>query len=366
MRRLTDVAAALAVVVPLAGCGRPRDTIFEGYAFVAVADPPAVTVVDLASFTVKQRIPLSSPPFTMVSHPQRRALYLLSGAGVTRVDTAGPRAAQAAWAGDKPRRLRLGADGGRLYVLDSASIQTLHPDTLEIQQRLRLPASPVDFDLSPDGRWACISLVSGEAVVVDLEPGKVTATVPLGGEPGPVAVRYDGRQAFVANRADRTVAAIDLAAGRLITRLALNARPEAMRFKPDGGELFVSGGDTGVVLIISAYRDEVDQPLLAGSEPRDMAISADNRMLYVANSGANTVSVIDIDRRRTLTAVPVGDEPHRVALTPDHQYALVLNRGSGDMAVIRRRIVEGRESIRPLFTMIPVGSRPEDLAVQAR
>jgi DNA-binding beta-propeller fold protein YncE len=77
--------------------------------------------------------------------------------------------------------------------------------------------------------------------------------------------------------------------------------------------------------------------------------------------------VIRIDNRRTVAAVPVGDEPHRVALTPDDQYALVLNRGSGDMAVIRRRTVEsGRERVTAPFTLIPVGSRPEDLAIEPR
>ena len=363
LRRLVK-GAALVAALAAAGCGRPRDTIFEGYAFVAAAGNSSLTVVDLASFSVRRQIPLRSRPLETAAYPERRLLYVLGEGWVTAVDTEKLEAVRTAPVGDKPRRLRLGK---QLYVAEAASLRAFDPVTLAPGKQIRLPAPAVDFDLSPDGRWACVSLASGQAAVVDLEQGKVTATVRVGREPAAVAVRYDGRQVFVADRGDRVLAAIDLLGGRLIARLPLNTRPEAMRFKPDGGELFVSGGDSGVVVIVSAYRDEVDQPLLAGAEPRDMAISADNRMLYVANSAANTVSVIDIEQRRTLAAVPVGDGPHRVALTPDGQYALALNRRSGDMAVIRRRIVEGaREQIRPLFTLIPVGGQPVDLVVQAR
>jgi YVTN family beta-propeller protein len=338
-----------------AGCGRPRDTIFEGYAFVAAAGSSSLTVVDLASFSVKRQIPLSSRPLELAADADGRLLYVLGEGGVTVVDAQHLEISRTMATGEKPRRLRLRT---RLYVLESGKLRVG-----ERGQEIRLPAAAVDFDLAPDESWACVALASGEVAILDLKQGKVTATMPVGAEPAVVAVRYDGRQAFVADRAQRSVTVLD-AAGRLITQLPLNTRPEAMRFKPDGGELFVSGGDTGVVVVVSAYRDEVDQPLLAGAEPRDMAISSDNRMLYVANSAANTVSAINIEQRRTLAAVPVGDGPHKVALTPDGQYVLVLNRRSGDMAVIRRRIVEGgREKIRPLFTMIPVGSQPADLAV---
>jgi len=346
----------LVLALLLAGCGRPRDTIFEGYAFVAAGNS-SLTVVDLASFTVRRQIPLASRPLELASDPGRRLLYVLGEGGVTVVDTERLEVRRTLPVGVQPRRLWLGK---KLYVLEAAAIRIGERGT-----SISLPAPAVDFDVAPDERWACVSLVSGEAVVVDLEQGKVTATVRVGREPAAVAVRYDGRQVFVADRGEGVLVAIDLAAGRLISRLPLNTRPEAMRFKPDGGELFVSGGDRGMVMIVSAYRDEVDQPLLAGTEPRGLAITADNRLLYVANSGANTVSAINIEQRRTLAAVPVGDGPHRVALTPDNQYALALNRRSGDMAVIRRRIEQGRETFR-LFTMIPVGTNPVDLVVQAR
>ena len=65
-------------------------------------------------------------------------------------------------------------------------------------------------------------------------------------------------------------------------------------------------------------------------------------------------------------AVPVGKEPAFVTITPDGQYALVLNRASGDMGVIRvKAVVRNRGKSAPLFTMIPVGSRPVAAAVRS-
>lgn len=352
-------------------CRRPRGTAVEGYAFVACAGSSAVAVVDLASFSVARQIPVDAPPVQLVSDAARRAVYVMGeggSAGLTVIDAAKLEKTRSLWLADKPQRIRLAPGGERLYILDGRAqlFKSFDLERMAHGRQLRLPAAPVDMAISPDGRRACVSLASGDVAVVDLARWTITATVRLGGQPAAIAVRHDSRQAFVANQSERLISVVDLVAGKLIAHLPLNTRPEAMRFKPDGGELFVSGGDSSAVLILSAYRDEVDQPLLAGAEPRDIAITKDNHLLFVANSAANTVTVINIDDRRTLAAVPVGDEPHRVALTPDDQYALVLNRKSGDMAVIRVVAVGPGRNIQPLFTMIRVGSRPVDLAVQPK
>ena len=65
----------------------------------------------------------------------------------------------------------------------------------------------------------------------------------------------------------------------------------------------------------------------------------------------------------------VGADPGFITVTPDGNFALVLNRVSGDMAVIRAGAIvaeaAGRLRSAPLYTMIPVGSRPVSAAVKA-
>ena len=369
------LALALAMSAALSGCRRNRPIPFAGWAFVAAAGDSAVAVVDLESFSVRRRIPLQSRPAQIIADASRHRLYVRGEggpAGLTVIDALTLEPTRTLWLGDKLARLRLSPDGRLLYSLDARAhrLRSFDVETSQAHRDIALSGLPADFDLSPDGHWAGVTLGGGQVAIVDLEQGRVTASVAVGQEPGPIAIRYDGRQAFVANRAGRTVSVLEFPAGRLITHLGLGARPASLCFKPDGGELFVSGSDRSMVVIIAAYRNEIDQPVLAGSEPDDMAVTRDNQLLLVANSGANTVSVIGIDDRRTLAAIPVGRDPRRIVLTPDDQWALVLNYGSGDMAVIRRRTAEQPGKVgdrtRSLFSMIPVGNEPVDVAVLAR
>ncbi|MCX6634823.1 MAG: hypothetical protein NT090_07045, partial [Acidobacteria bacterium] len=74
---------------------------------------------------------------------------------------------------------------------------------------------------------------------------------------------------------------------------------------------------------------------------------------------------LDIETHKAIAAAPTGAEPGHITITPDNQYALVLNRRSGDMAVIRiAAVIAKRSKSAPLFTMIPVGSKPVSAAVR--
>jgi YVTN family beta-propeller protein len=87
--------------------------------------------------------------------------------------------------------------------------------------------------------------------------------------------------------------------------------------------------------------------------------------LFVANADASEVTILDVDTLKVVAVVAVGRSPVFIVQTPDRQYALVLNRDSGDMAVVRLAAIGGKRSrSAPLFTMIPVGSKPVCAAVR--
>jgi DNA-binding beta-propeller fold protein YncE len=85
----------------------------------------------------------------------------------------------------------------------------------------------------------------------------------------------------------------------------------------------------------------------------------------VANPQSGDVTILDLPTRRAIARASAGQEPAFIVITPDNQYALVLNRRSGDMAVIRVAAVTAKRTrSAPLFTVIPVGSRPVSVAVR--
>jgi YVTN family beta-propeller protein len=100
-----------------------------------------------------------------------------------------------------------------------------------------------------------------------------------------------------------------------------------------------------------------------------MAASASPGYLFVANPKSAGVSILDIETSNVVAVTPVGTEPSCIVITPGDQYALVLNQASGDMAVIPipnvTRADQRRWKKGPLFTLIPVGSKPVSAAVVA-
>ena len=131
----------------------------------------------------------------------------------------------------------------------------------------------------------------------------------------------------------------------------------------------MAGAGADAIAVVYPYRTEVAETILAGHQPAAMASATtkDYDFLFVANSTGD-VTIVNLESRKMAAVIAVGKDPGYVVVTPDQAYALVLNRGSGDMAVIRMKSLikkRSRSAPKPLFTMVPVGSRPVSAAVRA-
>src|SRR5262249_18766896 len=149
---------------------------------------------------------------------------------------------------------------------------------------------------------------------------------------------------------------------RLLALLDIGKTPLHVAVKPDGGEVFVSNFDSGSVSEIITSTDEVSSTHLLGSGPVRSMVSADNSLLYVSNFRSDSVAVYSIDNGKLVDVVQVGRNPDALAFTPDQHYLLVVNSGSGDVAVIRN---DRDINAYILFTMVPVGLEPRQIAVKA-
>src|SRR5262249_33766232 len=105
--------------------------------------------------------------------------------------------------------------------------------------------------------------------------------------------------------------------------------------------------------------------MVLGSAPARGVLSADGGTLYVSDSAANHVIPVDISNRRVIRdpgtgkefPITAGQSPGVLRFDPNENLLIVANGGSGDVAVIRVRT-------NSLLTMIPVGDKPQDLAVK--
>jgi YVTN family beta-propeller protein len=371
----------------LTSCGaRDRATGFSGYAFIANQEGGAIAAVDLGVFAVARHIRVDGSPTAVLAAPPMRVYALTPENGSIHEIRAGNltfarklRVAAAAL------EMRLSPAGDALYVLcrKPRQLVRLALDAFQVAWTLSLPDDPADFDISPDGNTAAISSGAGCSLTfVDLANRRTFPPVRTTGEIGLVRfqpyhgdaarAQSDSKQLIAANISQRMLSVFHVPSRRLIVNLPLAVRPDQLCFNSDGGQLFVTGeGMDAVVVVYPYFTPQIGQTVLAGHSPGAMAASTSPGYLFVANPKSSDVSILDIETSKVLMVTPVGAGPAYIAITPDDRYALVLNQASGDMAVIRIPNVTSaaREQRRwkkgPLFTMIPVGSKPVSAAVVA-
>jgi len=354
-----------------AACRPRRGSGFPGYAFVANQQGRAIAVVDLMAFALTRHIPLPGAPSSVLAVPARKRVYVLTpeSGSVHEIDTSRLAPAREFRARGRLVSMRAASDGEALWILSAEPRQLLKVslDDMKVKWQANLPAEPWDFELSPDGRTAAVSLgTAGSLSLVDLEARRVGKPVPTGEFCGALRFRGDGRQVLAADPARRRLVIVEAASARVVTSLALAVKPENLCFKADGGELFVTGEGMDAVVIVSPYYTEVAETVLAGRAPGAMAISRSPEYLFVANPPTGDVTILDVETRRVVAVAPVGEEPGFIVITPDDQYALILDRRTGNMAVIRlSTVVPRRTRGAPLFTTIPVGSGPVSAVVAA-
>ncbi len=353
-----------------AACGRQRGSGFAGYAFVANEEGQAIAAVDLTAFAVTRHIHVDGNPTTVVSHPAEPWVYALTADNATvheiRADRLNLEASLKV--GSRALAMKMAPDGRAVYVLcaEPPQLVRVHLNPLRIEWQMPVPRPAAGFELSPRAAIAAFSFGdAGAACFADLTLRKCGPTIAAGGTVGPLRFLSDGSALILANLDQSRLSLYDVASTRLITHLPLALRPERMCFNEDGGQLFVTGpGMDAVVVVYPYHTPQVAETVLAGRAPGAMAASAN--YLFIANPQSGDVSILDITRRRVVAVVSVGAEPDAVVVTPDDQYALVLNRRSGDMAVLWVGAIKpDRNKRAPLFTLIPVGSKPVSVAVRA-
>jgi YVTN family beta-propeller protein len=370
LSRRNLLAAGLAAT---AGCGPKRGVGFPGFAFVANYEGEAVAAVDLTAFAVAKHIPVGGRPVAVIAHPARPSVYVLTPASGAVHEISSARLAfvrKLALRG-QPVSMRLAGDNRALWIAcrQPNVLVRVQLNTFRVEAQIPLGAEPFELDLCQREPRAAVSFGRhGAVAIIDLVTQKTECVIQAGRELSLACFQSDGKQLLMGNLRDRRISIHSVPEGRLVTHLPCAVRPENFCFKSDGGQLFVTGQGMDAVVIVYPYRTEIAETVLAGHTPGAMAActTPDYDYLFVANSESGDVTVIDVASHKVLGMVSVGKEPGAIAITPDNQYALVLNRVSGDMAVIRiPALTRRRARALPLFTMIPVGSRPVSVAVQS-
>ena len=309
-----------------AGLGLAGAALGQGTAYVSSEKDQALTLIDLATLSVKGTIPTCK----------------------------------------RGRHIQMTAQGQiMLACTDSNAADVIDPATGKSVRRIPLGDEPEAFDISPDGKTLYVSNEDEGAVsFIDAANGKVLNTIKVGKEPEGVKVSADGKTLYVTSEVASLVHAIDVASAKVVKNIKVGKRPRRMAFTPDGKELWVTNELDASVSIVATDTGTVKDTIkfeVKGARSEDITpvgvqISRDGKRAFVALGRANHVAFVDVPSRKVTHLVLVGKRAWNVTLDKAEARLYVVNGLSDDVTVVDVAAAKPIKSI-------PVGRVPYGLVV---
>lgn len=308
------------------GAGLGTLALAQGTAYVSSEKDQALTLIDLATLSVKGTLPTCQ----------------------------------------RGRHIQL--TPGRLVMLactDSNAADLIDPATGKSLRRIALGNEPEAFDLSPDGKTIYVSNEDeGTVSFVDALTGKTLHSIKVGKEPEGVKVSADGKLLYVASEAASLVHVIDVVSASVVKNVKVGKRPRRMAITPDGKELWVTCELDASVSIIATNSHSVigslkfDVKGVRGEDitPVGIQMSRDGKRAFVALGRANHVAFVDVAARKVTDLVLVGKRAWNVTLDKAQARLYVVNGLSDDVTVV------DVAAARPIKS-IPVGRVPYGLVL---
>jgi DNA-binding beta-propeller fold protein YncE len=218
----------------------------------------------------------------------------------------------------------------------SQHLLTIDPDSGRVIGAIAT-AQEVSHMVAVDGAGArayVTNIGSGTTTAVDLVAGRKLGDVATGAGSEALALTPNGRELWVAARADGQIVIVDTGSLEVIGRLALPGIPIRIAFTPDGGTALVTcAGESEIVAFDVASRRErgrsrVDVPLAPGAAKRPFAqiapgsalpvgllVARDGRTAFVAATMADRIVQFDVATLAPMRSIAVDGEPDGLAST---------------------------------------------------
>ena len=201
--------------------------------------------------------------------------------------------------------------------------------------------------ITPAGDRAVIhNVLSGNAVILDLETLAVEATLPIGPRAQDVAVTSDGLWAVSCAMENPEVDILDLTTNTVAATVSTSTRPGVVSILPDNSRAMVGTiqGNTVAIVRLQGAGSNLEAQLPIGEigvsnaaygVNSDVRCSPDNRYTLVAVSFDHVVKVIDRNTNAIVATLPTGQFPLQLAFTADGEYATVTNYQSNNATILR-------------------------------
>ena len=237
------------VVAPAAEVGAtPSHVTFDptgATAYSSNQGSHTISVVDVATNTQTDSVPVSSDAWNVIVSPNGTRLYATT-------------------------------DQGALFVVNTATNTVVKSLVLTAGDALR------GLAMDRTGRWLYVGgCLTGSVYVIDAETNTLARTLPVGGLPQHMAVSHDGTQLYVADETrGLKIVTVETGALRPIT---LAGGGYGLALSPDDAQLYVSIPAAGLVQVVDRATGSVLQTLPVSGRPRGIAFTHSGAYAVIAN-----------------------------------------------------------------------------------
>lgn len=248
-----------------------------------------------------ESVPLSGPAHGVAVDAGRRlALITLSSKDRLALYTL-PELQPAGYVTTNSRPMALAYDSSSGFAAVASDAGDL--ELIDIQRRTRKRVDSVrnarELAMQEGEQRLWITLEDEHRVaVLDMERRKVLARIPVGKDPGGIAVSTKLRMAVVANRGDGTVSFIDIDELRETRRIPIRGEPAAAAIDDEGRQVLVADQAGGNLWLLDAIDGQViDRLPVEKKHPLALAVDADNRIALLLHRGGD-VGLISLSDTR--------------------------------------------------------------------
>lgn len=274
--------------------------------WVAVEDAHRLVLVDLDSQANIEAHDMPGPPHNITVAPDGTVAASLYG--TTDIALVADGVATTLSLGDRPHDVKA-TDDWLVIANEAGRRLDLVTADGEIGPTVPLRAEPHDVAVTPDGRWAWVTMNRTDALaVVDLDAGAIDRHVPTGYAPHDLLFASDGRL-WVTDWEGRLLI---LDGDEVVQSRELGVEAHHVAFTPDGGEAWITDHGASELLVLDTTTLALLEAVALPGAPHHLAIPGDGALAAVADHTDGRLLVFRTDTREQVAAVEVGPGPHGV------------------------------------------------------
>ncbi|MDM0073284.1 PQQ-dependent catabolism-associated beta-propeller protein [Variovorax sp. J2P1-59] len=294
----------------------------QGTAYVSSEKDQAVTLIDLATLSVKGTIPTCKRGRHIQLMPDRHIMLACSESNVADViDPATGKSLRRVPLGDEPEAFDLSPDGKTIYVSneDEGAVSFIDASNGKVLKSIKVGKEPEGVKVSADGKTLYVtSEVASLVHVIDVASGAIVKNVKVGKRPRRMAITADGKELWVTNELDASVSIIDTATRAVVGNLKFEVKgarseditPVGIQMSRDGKRAFVALGRANHVAFVDVPQRKVTNLVLVGKRAWNVTLDKAEARLYVVNGLSDDVTVVDVAAAKPIKSIPVGRVPY--------------------------------------------------------